>query len=62
LTMPTQVLWGTGDVFFDLSWAHWLHEQIPGNTRVVELADARLFFPLEHSQVLAGLLDEFWTG
>ena len=37
LTVPTLVVWGTGDEFFDLSWAYWLRDTIPGVTEVVEV-------------------------
>jgi len=61
LTVPTLVVWGTGDEMFDVSWAHWLHNLIPGVTRVVELADARLFFPDERADQLAALLRQHWS-
>jgi pimeloyl-ACP methyl ester carboxylesterase len=32
LTVPTLVVCGTGDVFFDLKWAYWLRDTIPGVT------------------------------
>ena len=33
--------------FFDVSWAYWLRDTIPGMTRVVTVDGARLFFPEE---------------
>ena len=45
LTVPTLVVWGTGDVFFDVSWAYWLRDTIPGTTRVVTVDGARLLLP-----------------
>jgi pimeloyl-ACP methyl ester carboxylesterase len=62
LDVPTLVVWGTGDVFFDLSWAHWLRDTIPGVTEVVELDGARLFFPDERADVLAPLLRRHWNS
>ena len=53
LTVPTLLVWGTGDVFFDVSWAYWLRDTIPGVTRVVTLDGARLFFPDERPGDLA---------
>jgi pimeloyl-ACP methyl ester carboxylesterase len=61
LTAPTLVVWGTGDVFFDVEWAHWLRNTIPGARRVVELQGARLFFPEERPEELAATLREHWA-
>jgi hypothetical protein len=36
---------GSGDVFFDVRWAHWLEETIPGVERVVEIPNVKLFYP-----------------
>jgi len=41
---PTLIVWGTDDVFFDVKWAHWLADRIPGTRRTVELEGGRLFF------------------
>jgi pimeloyl-ACP methyl ester carboxylesterase len=56
LQVPTLVAWGTGDVFFDVKWAHWLDETIPGVQRVVEIPDAKLFYPDERADELVSLL------
>jgi pimeloyl-ACP methyl ester carboxylesterase len=45
LNAPTLIVWGTGDDFFDVKWAYWLRDLIPGARPVVELPGARLFFP-----------------
>jgi len=47
LTAPTLIVWGTDDVFFDVKWAGWLADTIPGARRPVELKGARIFFPEE---------------
>jgi pimeloyl-ACP methyl ester carboxylesterase len=52
LRVPTLIAWGTGDVFFDLRWAHWLKDTIPGVERVVEIPDAKLFYPDERAEEL----------
>jgi pimeloyl-ACP methyl ester carboxylesterase len=52
LDVPTLVAWGTGDIFFDLRWAHWLEEAIPGVEQVVEVPDAKLFWPDERADEL----------
>jgi len=60
-TVPTLLVWGTGDSFFDVSWAHWLRDTIPGVTRLVTLDGARLFFPDERPAELAREIDRHWT-
>ena len=47
LRARTLIVWGTGDGFFDLSWAHWLADTIPGTVRLVTVDGGKLFFPLE---------------
>lgn len=59
--VPTLVVWGTGDRFFDVRWAYWLRDHVPGVTRVVELHGARLFFPDERADELVPLLAEHWS-
>jgi pimeloyl-ACP methyl ester carboxylesterase len=49
LTVPTLVVWGTSDKSFDVSWAHWLRDTIPGVTSVVTIDGGRLFFPDERA-------------
>jgi pimeloyl-ACP methyl ester carboxylesterase len=56
LEVPTLVAWGTGDVFFDVKWAHWLDETVPGVERVVEIPGAKLFYPDERADELVPLL------
>jgi len=62
LTVPTLVVWGTGDTFFDVSWAYWLRDTIPGATRVVEVDGARLFFPDERPMDLVPHLEQHWAA
>jgi len=61
-TAPTLIVWGTGDVFFELSWAYWLKDLIPGVAEVVEIDGARLFFPDERAGELAAALRAFWQA
>ncbi len=56
----TLIVWGTADEFFDVRWAHWLADTIPGTVRCVELDGAKLFFPLERPE-LTEVLREFWS-
>jgi pimeloyl-ACP methyl ester carboxylesterase len=62
LTVPTLVVWGTGDAFFDVSWAYWLRDTIPGTTRVVTVDGARLFFPEERPMNLVPHLEQHWAA
>jgi pimeloyl-ACP methyl ester carboxylesterase len=62
LRVPTLVVWGTGDEFFDVKWAYWLRDTIPGVTEVVELEGAKLFFPDERGAELAPHLAKHWSS
>ena len=61
LTVPTLVVWGTGDEAFDISWAYWLRDTIPGTTQVVTVDGARLFFPDERPMDLVPHLVGHWA-
>jgi hypothetical protein len=50
----------TGDPFFEVKWASWLADTIPGVTKVILIEGARLFFPEERSAALAGHLRSHW--
>ncbi|MGA3147788.1 MAG: alpha/beta hydrolase [Acidimicrobiales bacterium] len=62
LLAPTLIVWGTADEFFDISWATWLAETIPGTVRCVTLEGAKLFFPIERPAELNRELRELWTN
>ena len=62
ITVPTLIVWGTGDAFFDVSWAYQLRDTIPGATRVVTVDGARLFFPDERPMDLVPHLGEHWAA
>lgn len=62
LDVPTLVVWGTGDQFFEVRWAHWLKDTIPGVTEVVEIDGAKLFFPHERPLDLAPHLRRHWLA
>jgi pimeloyl-ACP methyl ester carboxylesterase len=61
LRVPTLVVWALDDVFFDVRWARWLGDTIPGVTRVVEVPGAKLFFPEDHPDALIRPLRELWS-
>ena len=62
LQVPTLVVWGTDDPFFDVSWAYWLRDTIPGVTKVVTVDGGKLFFPEERPGDLVTPLSEHWTA
>jgi pimeloyl-ACP methyl ester carboxylesterase len=62
LATPTLLVWGTGDPFFDLSWARWLRDTIPGVTEIVEIEGAKLFFPDERAADLIPHLRRHWAA
>ena len=60
LQVPTLIVWGLKDIFFDRKWAYWLEGTIPGARRVVEVEDARLFFPEDRPDTLAAPMLAFF--
>jgi pimeloyl-ACP methyl ester carboxylesterase len=62
MQVPTLVVWGNADEFFDLRWAYWLRDTIPGVTQVVEIPGAKLFFPDERAADLTPHLRRHWVG
>ena len=61
LQVPTLIVWGLQDFFFDKKWAYWLRDTIPGAREVVEVDDARLFFPEDRPDSLATPMLRFWN-
>ena len=51
-----------GRSFFDVSWAYWLRDTIPGTTGVVTVDGARLFFPDERAMDLVPHLEQHWAA
>jgi pimeloyl-ACP methyl ester carboxylesterase len=62
MEVPTLIVWGNADSFFETSWAYRLCDTIPGATGVVELDGARLFFPDERAGELAAALRRHWDA
>ncbi|MBV9561687.1 MAG: alpha/beta fold hydrolase [Bradyrhizobium sp.] len=60
LDVPTLIVWGLADIFFDRKWAHWLKDTIPGARRVIEIPDGRLFFPEDRPEALVEPMLAFW--
>lgn len=62
LKAPTQIAWGTADIFFETKWAERLRELIPATERVTLVPDAKLFWPDERAADLVVLLRDFWEA
>jgi pimeloyl-ACP methyl ester carboxylesterase len=62
LKMPTLIVWGTDDVYFDVKWARWLADHIPGTRRCVELKGAKIFFPEERWEEFNKELRGHWQA
>jgi len=62
LQVPTLIVWALQDFFFDRKWAYWLRDTIPGAREVVEVDDARLFFPEDRPDALAEPMLRFWNA
>src|ERR1700756_2963115 len=60
LKVPTLIVWGTDDVYFDAKWSHWLAENIPGTRHRVEFKGARIFFPEERWEEFDKELRAHW--
>jgi pimeloyl-ACP methyl ester carboxylesterase len=60
LEVPTLIVWGLKDIFFDKKWAYWLKDTIPGAKAVIEVENGRLFFPEDQPDTLATSLLKFW--
>ncbi|WP_183520022.1 alpha/beta fold hydrolase [Mycolicibacterium sp. BK634] len=61
-TVPTLLVWGTGDPVFDIKWAHRLADLIPGTTSIHTLRGARLFYPDERAAEFWPLLRQHWAA
>ena len=61
LRVPTLVVWGDDDVYFDEQWGRWLKDTIPGARRLIELKGARLFFVEERSSEFNEQVRLFWN-
>lgn len=62
LETPTLIVWGTDDIYFDVKWAYWLSENIPGTRRRMEFDGARIFFPEERWEAFNTELRNHWLA
>ena len=60
LRAPTLIVWGTADHFFDIKWAYWLRDTIPGATEVVEIGGGKLFFVDERAKEFVPHVRHHW--
>lgn len=60
LAAPALIVWGLADPFFDLKWAYWLRGTLPCARPVVEVPDAKLFFPEDMPEALLTPLLAMW--
>ena len=62
LKSPTLIVWGTDDIYFDVKWAYWLSDIIPGTRRRMEFEGGRIFFPEERWQAFNTELRNHWLA
>jgi pimeloyl-ACP methyl ester carboxylesterase len=62
LDVPTLIVWGTDDDFFDTKWAYWLRDTIPSAREVIEIAGGKLFFLHERAAELAPHIHRHWDN
>lgn len=62
LTVPTLIVWGTGDMFFKLRHAQQLRDTIPGASEVVTIDRGKLFYPDERADELVTHLRAHWAA
>jgi pimeloyl-ACP methyl ester carboxylesterase len=62
LQVPTLIVWGADDIYFDVKWSRWLADTIPGTRRRAELEGARIFFPEERWREFNQELRTHWQA
>jgi pimeloyl-ACP methyl ester carboxylesterase len=60
LDVPTLIVWGTDESTFELKWAYFLRDLIPGAREVIEVDGAKIFFPEERPGDLIPHLGRHW--
>lgn len=59
-TVPTRIIWGTGDTIFSPASPDYLHRVLPGSRGVHRVAGAKLFFPEEFPDLIAEEARRLW--
>lgn len=62
LEVPALLVWGTGDIYFDIKWAQRLRDTIPGVTDLVEIEGGKLFFVDERADELVPAIRKHWAA
>ena len=57
---PVHMVWATDDIFFDVKWADWLNQTLPGSRGVRRVEGAKLFFPEEMPDIIADEALKLW--
>lgn len=61
-TVPTRIVWGTGDKIFSQASPDYLDRTLPNSRGVRRIPDAKLFFPEEFPDVIAEEARKLWAG
>lgn len=61
-TVPTRILWGTGDNIFSAASPDYLDRTLPNSRGVRRIPDAKLFWPEEFPDVIAEEARKLWAG
>jgi pimeloyl-ACP methyl ester carboxylesterase len=61
-TVPTRIVWGTGDTIFSQASPDYLDRILPCSRGVRRVAGAKLFFPEEFPDVIAEEARRLWGG
>lgn len=59
---PLRIVWGTGDKYFAVEWAEWLHRTLPRSRGIHRVEGAKLFFPEEQPELIAAEAQTLWTS
>lgn len=62
LRIPALIIWGTGDIFFDLTGAHWLAGTLPEARQPVILEEGALLLPSERASEVNAAINTFWMS
>lgn len=60
LETPAKIIWGTGDIFFDLTGARWLHDTLPNAYEITVLEGGALLLPSERADEVNTAIADFW--
>ncbi|HWR16266.1 MAG TPA: alpha/beta hydrolase [Terriglobales bacterium] len=61
-TIPTRIVWGTGDDIFSQSSPDYLHKLLPASRGIRRVAGAKLFFPEEFPDLIADEARQLWRS